>query len=623
MKYIVILFYFLSYSVFAQSKKAELYLEKAEIAYAEKNWKTAEEFFIKALVENPELPMVHFKLGKIASTNRQEDKAMRFFYQAIEKNPLSSDLKEAYQYVAIRELRNGEYEKALEKFRFVKLHTAATSFLYSSLIKYIDECEFGMRSIASADSIKKSKLPDFINCKKKQYFPVLTADNQQLIFTAVEENGDENLYVVKKEKDNWSKPQVIESPISTAKNEGTCTISADGRTMVFTSCDGRESIGGCDLYITYKKGDNWTEPINMGLSVNSKFWDSQPSLSADGSILFFSSERPNGIGKKDLWVSQKNKQNEWSTAINLGKNINTVNDDLGPFLHANGKTLFFSSNGHKGLGGYDLFFSELKNGFLSAPQNVGFPINTNKDQVSIFISADGSVAYYAQDDNTRVDLYAFEVPEKLKENYSKTSVVKGIITDAKQHTPIKARIELVDLVTQKNVSTSYSDETTGEYLFVIPHGSRYAINISKEGYLFNSQSFEIVSNESSAEKSIPVSLQKIEKNVDIILNNIFFDTGKWDIREESFYELNKVVDILKNNVELVVEFSGHTDDIGNTAENQLLSEKRALSVVHYLEEKGIDKNRLIARGFGELKPLLVNNSEQNRQQNRRIEMKIK
>jgi outer membrane protein OmpA-like peptidoglycan-associated protein len=449
---------------------------------------------------------------------------------------------------------------------------------------------------------------------------VLTADGNTLIFTAITDSHDEDLFISQWKDGAWETPTPISAAINTPNNEGTCTISADGKIMVFTSCEGRRSYGSCDLFITRKEGDRWTEPENLGPQVNSPYWDSQPSLSPDGSKLFFSSDRPYGIGKKDLWMSTVNGEGKWSKASNLGPQINTPENEVSPFVHANGMSLFYSSNGREGLGNHDIYMTNIKAGFTAESYNLGYPINTPGDESGLFIAANGKSALYSKQEGDNTYIYAFDVPLELSSRFERIYYIKGFIRDAKTQAPLYSSLELVNSKNGEKVSRFLSDPVTGDYMSIIPEEGEYMLYVETPGYFF--KSLKIDFKEGKVDQEMDIRLSKIEKETKETLDNIFFDTGSSALRPESDIELDKLLKMLRENPKLQVEISGHTDDVGNDKSNHSLSVARAQSVVQYLQNKGVDPSRLVAIGYGESQPKVKNDSEQNRQLNRRIELKV-
>lgn len=485
--------------------------------------------------------------------------------------------------------------------------------------------DFSLQNIHNEIQFNTRKLSDTVNAFTQQYFPVLTADEQQLIFTrrlGVTDEFDEDMVISTKDKDgNWTAPQSISPSINTRYNEGTCTISADGRQLIFTSCVGMN--GRCDLFESRKTGDTWSRPRNLGPEVNSPAWESQPSLSADGRVLYFVSDRRGGLGKADIYVAVQNAQGAWTRARNLGPAINTQYDERSPFIHANGRTLFFASDGRPGFGGFDIFWSDYADSTWSKPANFGYPINNYEEQYSLVITADGDRGYYSHEEVGKEGhsmIYEFDVPEQYRVKY-RSNAVKGIVRDRVTKQPLKAQIELYQLTKNELVSVVSSDSLTGNYLIVLTQGADYGLYVNSPGYLFKSLNFNY--EESKVEQLvIDVDLDKASTGATVILNNIFFDTDKFDIRDKSVTELDKISRFLKENPKIRVEISGHTDDQGADAYNQQLSQKRAKSVGEYLVKSGVVATRLKEIGYGAKKPLKPNDSEANRQVNRRIEFRI-
>ena len=302
----------------------------------------------------------------------------------------------------------------------------------------LESARFAIENKATASEFNQHPLSDTVNCFAMQYFPVLTADQQELIFTrrtSNDDSADEDLVVSRKNfRGRWSAPVSISPNINSQWNEGTCTISADGRKLIFTSCIGRRGYGSCDLFQSVKVGDTWSEPENLGPNVNTGDWESQPSLSADGRVLYFVSDRRGGYGRRDIWVSRLTVDGKWTKAENAGRSVNTQYDEISPFIHVNGKTLYFASNGLPGFGGYDIYFLEKNSdGLWSKPVNVGAPINNHHDQFSLFITANGEKGYYVHEERTSEGhdvskIYEAEIPQRYQIKF-RSNYVKGIVRD--------------------------------------------------------------------------------------------------------------------------------------------------------------------------------------------------
>jgi outer membrane protein OmpA-like peptidoglycan-associated protein len=614
------IFLFISISVFAQDKKTLMLFEKGKKDFMERKYETALSNFEKYLEKDSSKIEAYFRIGQIHESFRNQKKATEYYLKLIEKDTTGVSFVQAYTYLGSRELENHRFEDAKKYLTISLNNTNKNSIVYQQILKQLKTCDFGIQAIAKPLNIKPEPLIDVLNFKNKQYFPVLTADNSTIIFTARNDLEDENIYFSEKKNNTWSKPISISNEINTPYNEGTCSISADGKIMVFTSCEGRDSFGSCDLFITKKEGDKWTTPQNLGPNINSNFWDSQPSLSSDGSKLFFSSERPLGLGKKDIWMSELDEKGNWKKAVNLGKNINTSYDEVSPFIHANGYSLFFSSNGKEGMGKFDIYLTSIKRGFVGEVLNMGYPINTGDDELSLFISADGKKAFYSVDKNEKVSLYQFSIPTELSDKIDRTHYLKGFVLDQKTQKPLYTTIELVDIQTGEKISKFLSDPITGDYMAILPGDGEYVLYVETPNYFFKSLKFDFSKDDEG--KRLDILLTKIEKETKEVLENIFFDSGSAVLRKESDIELKKLKELLQKNASLRVEISGHTDDIGNDITNKELSKKRAMAVVEFLKNQGIVSDRIVAIGYGEAQPKVKNDSEANRQLNRRIELKF-
>jgi outer membrane protein OmpA-like peptidoglycan-associated protein/tetratricopeptide (TPR) repeat protein len=607
------------------SKKARESYDKAAKAWQGRQLSEAAILYNKVLEAEPTHAESHLRLAQIYELLRNPVLTKFHYSKLVALQPDSPQSATAYHWLGKHFFQSEKYDSALVYYQKALPLFPAKSSLSRLTDKSIASTLFALDAIKKPLAIRKQALGDTVNFLNSQYFPVLTADGETLIFTGLTESRDENIYITHRQKNGWDVPEEISKSINTINNEGTSSVSADGRTLVFTACNRQDGYGSCDLYITHKQGNDWSAPVNMGEPVNSRDWDSQPSLSADGHTLYFASDRKGGQGKKDIWVSYLNDNGKWTDPKNLGPTINTVDDENAPFMHANGRTLFYASNGLPGMGGMDIFITQRLDTLWVEPKNLGYPINTVSEQVGLFIASDGNMAYYSDDyaenGKSRSLLYQFELPESLKKSIIPTRYAKGKVFDKKTGAVLSSEIDLYDLKTQEKVASYTSDIKTGTFLAVLNNGSEYAFYVSKSNYLFKSLSFTI--NDSTSSVYLDIPLEAIEKDRTEILNNIFFGTGSFDLDEKSKVELDKMVDFLNKNQSIQIEISGHTDDIGSDKENLELSRKRALSVQQYLQKTGIASIRISSIGFGETKPVAPNDSESARQKNRRIEWRIK
>lgn len=470
---------------------------------------------------------------------------------------------------------------------------------------------------------KPQNLGDAINTKESEYFPSLTISGNELIFTRLLNNNNEDFFYSTKENGKWQKAYRLNGSINTPDNEGAQNISQDGTVLVFTGCNRPDGLGSCDLYMSYQSKNGWSEAINMGEPINSDQWDSQPSLSPDKKDIYFSSRRIGGYGGSDLYVSHLQANGKWGRPENLGSDINSIGDETEPFIHADNQTLYFVSNGLPGYGEADIFVCRKgPDGKWGKPQNLGYPINTINVDGTLVVASDGKTAYFSSnraDSKGGSDIYSFEMRPDMRP--ATTLWVKGKVFDKKTNAGLPSTVELIDINTKRVISKLQTDET-GNYLVTLPLGKDYVFNVSRRGYLFYSDNFFLKDKapDSTYQKDIP--LQPIEVNASVVLKNIFYDVNKYELKPQSQVELDRVVQLLTDNPTVKIQLEGHTDNVGSAAENMKLSENRAKAATNYLLSKGIRAERLVAKGFGATQPLAINTTEEGRAQNRRTELKI-
>ncbi len=466
-------------------------------------------------------------------------------------------------------------------------------------------------------------LGDSVNSTALEYFPSLTIDGKKLVFTR-RVSGDEDFYETDLTGGNWSLTQPLGGKVNTNLNEGAQNISQDGEWIIFTGCNYPEGHGSCDLYISYKTKNGWSEAENLGPMVNTDFWESSPSLSPDKRDIYFSSNQSGGYGGKDIWVTHRNPNGKWSRPENLGPEINTSGDESCSFMYADNQTLYFNSNGHEGYGQTDLFFSKkLNDSSWSEPENLGYPINTIDDEGSLIVAADGKTAYYASDRSDSkggLDLYSFQLREDIQP--PRTLWVKGKVYDTKTKNGLPSSVELTDINSRKLISRVQTDED-GNYLTTLPVGKEYAFNVNRKGYLFFSGNYNLHDRNIDSVFTANIPLQPIEAGAAIVLKNIFFESKKTELQPESMVELDKVIQLMNENPQLKILISGHTDNVGKAPDNLQLSNGRALAVINYLlASKKIAKDRLQSKGLGAANPIADNTTEQGKAMNRRTELSV-
>ena len=439
--------------------------------------------------------------------------------------------------------------------------------------------------------------------------------------------GEQRIWMAKKVKNagqtEWQEPVSTNEALSYAEHVGSGTLTPDGNFMIFAAYDwssGSNTLRGegrTDLYSAERRGGEWTNVQNLGAVINSSYWDSQPSLSSDGQKLYFASDRPGGKGGTDIYVSRKTATG-WTSPKNLGVAINTVNNEMSPVISPDGERLFFSSNGHGGVGGFDLFVTKggnPSNDSWNSIENLGTPINSIANEHFFFSEPNSKNGYFSSDRNGNYDIYhAFPNPFPP----SAQVVVWGKVLDDRTKEPVEASVTVSDLETGEEIASFRSDDQNGEYTVVLTKGRRYAVTAEAPGYLFYSNDYKVPDNLKEGEeirRDIP-----LREGTTRLL--IYFDYNKADLQRESFPDLQRAIDFLQRNSDLKVEIAGHTDSIGSDSYNKGLSQRRAEAVREYMMSEGVKRERLQARGYGEEQPVSDNATESGRALNRRVEMRV-
>ncbi|MBK9014183.1 MAG: PD40 domain-containing protein [Saprospiraceae bacterium] len=614
-----------------------------------------------------------FDRGVRMASLEQFDDAIEDFEKALQLDPNFIDAQIEWANVKNQQLKMAEAEQGYEKvlaidstyepsvfyslaiveFDLDKYDESAAHFEYflknapkispkrkATAEKYLHNVKFAAEAIKHPVPYEPKNLGPNINTPDAEYLPTLTADGEVLIYTTFR-GGQEDFYRSVKVNGEWQPGEPIEA-VNTPNNEGAQSISADGKFLIFTACHRRDGLGGCDLFFAELKNGKWTAVRNLGAPINTPGWESQPSLSGDGQTLFFTTERQGGKGSKDIWFSRRQPNGKWGEPQNLGVPVNTLGDEQSPFMHADGQTLYFMSNGHPGMGGFDLYLSRKQpDGSWGEPQNLGYPINSEGNEGALSVSLDGKTAYFATDllnvkrgassfespqGKGTTDIYSFELPVAARP--LPVTYVKAKVLDALTQKPIQAKVEFVELTSGK-VFAMATTEADGEFLVTLPAGGNYALNVSKEKYLFYSENFGL--NEPGTidqPYNLEIALNPVSGGTSgvaakpNVLKNVFFETGSAALRKESLIELDLLKKLLDENPTLKIQINGHTDNVGSEADNLLLSDGRAKAVYDYLTQKGIDSKRLKHKGFGETEPAASNDTEEGRRQNRRTEYEI-
>ncbi|OAQ39594.1 hypothetical protein A5893_08350 [Pedobacter psychrophilus] len=596
--------------------------EKARYQLDLNNFKEAEDELKIAIKQDEKFIEAYLLLADVYRVTFDNLNAKAAYKNAFAINP--NFAPDRYFYYAESQLKTGDYQEAKQNYQLFKDKAHPASDKMALADKYIEDCVFALKAIKNPVNFKPENLGPGVNTKEEEYFAALTADESTLIFTR-QINRNEDFYRSFKTDTGYTTAKYLSDNINTPNyNEGAQCISPDGQYLFFTGCNRPDGFGRCDIYISQKEGTNWSKPLNLGFPINTKGWESQPSLSADGHTLYFVSDRRGGLGSYDIWKSVLQADGKWGVPDNLGSTINTPFDEQSPFIHPDNKTLYFSSNGWPGLGNKDIFISRLDtSGNWGKPLNLGYPINTYGEENGLTINASGTKAFFSSNNFNGFggfDIYSFDLPQNLRPEA--VNYVKGIVFDAETKQKLSATIEIIDLKKSESIYASMSDVIDGTFLATLPGNKEYSINVARDGYLFYSENFSIKKNTVGKPILLEVPLQKIAVGKKVVLKNIFFDTNKFDLKPESKTELEKMIDFLIENPKVSIELSGYTDNVGDDAYNLELSKNRAKAVFNYLVNNKIAANRLSFKGYGKTNPMSTNSTEEGRANNRRTEFLI-
>jgi outer membrane protein OmpA-like peptidoglycan-associated protein/tetratricopeptide (TPR) repeat protein len=529
-----------------------------------------------------------------------------------------------------------EAEKSLQKYEEAATHYEtylATGKLRpqrkETAQKSLLDVQFAGEAIKQPVPFQPESLGETVNTELPEYLPSLTADGEFLVYTTRVGPKNEDIFYSERTDTAWTKGKALPS-FNTPFNESSPSISANGKTLVYAS---NQRQGNFDLYYAEFTGKNWTEPQLLPSPVNTNSWESQACLSADGQRIYFVSDRGGGQGQLDIWQCEKLADGKWGNVSNLGEQINTPYNEQAPFIHPDGKTLYFMSKGHPGMGEYDLFLSKMdENGNWGTPINLGYPINTPNNEGAIIVSLDGQTAYFDTDkygptgqyqEMGNADLFSFDLYPAIQP--SPCTYVKANVIDAVTRKPVVAKVSFLRLKDEE-VHLSAQTDKKGLFFGVLPLGENYALNVSKTGYLFYSEHFALEeANTYSDPYILDIYLVPIpEKSTDepakaVVLNNVFFETGSAALLPISITELTALKRLLEENPDLKIQINGHTDNVGSEDDNLQLSNARAKAVHDFLIAEGIAPERLRYKGFGESQPIESNDTPEGRKLNRRTE----
>lgn len=633
-------------------KEGDKYFEEGPGMYS-----FAIEQYMKANEFNPNNALLNYKIGRAHLVDNDKSTAIKYLEKAYSLNPKIAPEVNDINYLLARAYHlNYEFDKAIAKYKehMNSLNPEQIALQKKRIDKQIEECEVGKKLVADPVRVFIDNMGPLVNSAYSDYSPLINPDENMLIFTSTRENTTggkrdddsyyyEDIYVSYYKNGKWSIPTNTLN-VNGKNHDATAGISADGKVLFIY-----QASNGGDIFKSELLGGEYQKIDRMDKEINTNAQETSASLSYDGTTLYFTSEREGGYGGSDIYYTKKDSKGRWSDAVNMGAAVNTPYDENNVFMSIDEKSLYFSSNGHKSMGGYDVYRSDLVDGRWTEPVNLGYPINTPENDVFFTLATSGKRAYYSSKkklghgsydiymvtllgeakpmiNNYREVPLAFEAsnerPYELEPKIEQQTVLTGAILDAVTLQPVQSTIEITDNSKGTIIASFENNSTTGNYLISLMPGFNYGIAVNSEGYLFHSENFNIPEDAMARRIKKDIMLKKVEVGSKIVLNNIFFDFDKATLRPESEVELDRLYKLLQDVPTLRIEISGHTDNIGSAQYNQKLSKERAKTVVNYLVDKGIDRSRLEYAGYGFERPIAPNDTEEGRQMNRRTEFEV-
>ena len=680
---VVLLIFFIFHSQipsFSQNpKQTQKLINQANKYVALEEWYKALPVLRKLDSLRPNDPDVSYKLGLTYFKTNNRPLSLNKFLVAERANHPSEELDfflgQAYQH-------NHRFDDAIAYYEKYDAQLDLTDDIdrdrHNEVSRYLENCAVGKALIADSILLRIENAGPNINSVYADYVPVIAPDESFMLFTSRRSNSTggklsmdgqyfEDIYISSKNnKGEWGKPVQLDKPINTRDHDACIGLSPDGQILFLY-----KDFGNGDVYISQIEGNNpknWSKPEPIPGAVNTDYWEGSACMSPDGKTLYFSSDKEGGYGGSDIYKSAKLPDGTWGKAVNLGPVINTPYDEDAPQIHSDGVTMFFSSRGHNGMGGYDVFSTVMDSQTKkwSKPRNMGYPVNSSNEDIYFTLTTDGSKAYFTSyrfDTYGEKDIYVMYRPMASPTLF----LFKGTVTNKITNEPVEATITLYNKATNQVDTVTTSDILTGKYAFNMEFDTPYNLSVESEDFQFHTEDLtfeyqadlfehimnfaveedrmyvveldgdttQILVNEKSAlfgdttpvpedEKDRPVTetdLERAKSGRAIVLRNVHFDFNKSTLKRESIKTLNQVYNFLAQNPELYFEVGGHTDNIGSDAYNQRLSERRARAVYNYLTTKGIAQDHLTPKGYGEKKPIATNRTPEGRRLNRRAELK--
>jgi outer membrane protein OmpA-like peptidoglycan-associated protein len=617
-----------------KSKKAlDLYYDGLAAAH-NRDYGRAVQLYNEAIALEPGFGDAYMQAA--ASAYAMKDMNLTQVYATKAKELMKSPHPNVYLYLAEAAFKKDDFKVAAEHYdQFFSFNPPVNGPSYRIWDHNRKAAHFGAANSHKRIQFQPENLGDHVNSIGEEYLPNLTADGQTIFFTsrrpgctggyqAEYRDFTEDFYFSEMVDGKWQPCKNLGPPVNTEFNEGAPSFSPDGQYVFFASCSRPEGYGDCDIYVSKLTGTSWSKPQNLGPIVNSPKWDSQPCISNDGRTLYFSSRRPGGKGGEDIWYTQL-VNGAWTEPQNLGEPVNTAGIEVSPFIHADGKTLYFASDEHPGYGALDLFLSKNTGGGWTTPENLGYPLNTSATEGNIFVDTKGETGYINSSREGglgKSDIYKFQLDERIRPSY--TTYVRGIVTDKATGKPLDAKVTFFNLATKDTIRAVGTNSATGRYMLTLPLEQDYAAFVDKKGYLFASNFFSLktIDPKTTPYYDVNIQLEPLVVGLEVVMTTVFYETNKFALLDVSKPELEHLVSFLQVNKTVRVEIGGHTDNVGSDKDNQVLSENRANEVRKYLVSRGIKADRIEAKGYGESLPMSPLDSEAGRALNRRTVCKI-